>query len=40
MGLGGTQRTIPKPALQTIRNGTVLGVARTNPGGTSPTPTC
>ena len=32
MGLGGTQRTIPKPALQTIRNGTVLGVARTNPG--------
>ena len=32
MGLGGTQRTIPRPALQTIRNGTVLGATRKNPG--------
>jgi hypothetical protein len=32
MGLGGTQRTIPSPALQTIRNSTVLGVSRRNPG--------
>jgi mono/diheme cytochrome c family protein len=31
MGLGGTQRTIPKPALQTIRNGAVLGEKRPNP---------
>jgi mono/diheme cytochrome c family protein len=28
MGLGGTQRTIPTPALQTIRNGAILGEKR------------
>lgn len=28
MGLGGTQRTIPTPALQTIRNGSVIGQRR------------
>jgi mono/diheme cytochrome c family protein len=33
MGLGGTQRTIPTPALQTIRNGTVLGEKRPDPSG-------
>ncbi len=32
MGLGGTQRQIPRPALDTIRNGTILGVRRGNPG--------
>jgi mono/diheme cytochrome c family protein len=32
MGLGGTTVTIPQPALDTIRNGTVLGVKRANPG--------